>query len=66
MEVVDNLQKSPQFVDKMPTAENQCRPLKSLEPKQQIEAWGLAIKIASGKVPTASIVKKIARLLENP
>ena len=64
VEVVDNLQKSPQFVDKMPTAENQCRPLKSLEPEQQREAWGLALKKASGKVPSASIVKEVVNQIQ--
>ncbi|BAY72894.1 hypothetical protein DSM107007_57690 [Nostoc sp. PCC 7120 = FACHB-418] len=63
--VVDNLQKCPQFVDILPTAEGQVRPLTKLEPQEQQEAWPTAVEETGGKVPTGRIVKDVVqRIME--
>lgn len=63
--VVDNLQKCPQFVDILPTAEGQVRPMTKLEPQKQQEAWLKAVELAGGKVPTGRIVKDVVqRIME--
>ncbi|MEH1992117.1 hypothetical protein [Nostoc sp.] len=63
--VVDNLQKCPQFVDILPTAEGQVRPMTKLEPQEQHEAWLRAVELAGGKVPTGRIVKDVVqRIME--
>lgn len=63
--VVDNLHKCPQFVDILPTAEGQVRPLTKLEPQQQQEVWQQAVEEAGGKVPTGRIVKDVVqRIME--
>ena len=56
--IVDNLSKSELIVHFMPTSETQCRPLKSLKPEQQRQAWTKAVEKAGG-VPTAKIVKEV-------
>lgn len=43
----------------LPTSEWQVRPLTSLEPDQQREAWRKAVEEAGGKVPSGRIVKSI-------
>jgi hypothetical protein len=58
VEVVDNL-KSKQFVDIFPTKESQCRPLLGLTPEIQSQVWLEAVKQASGKVPSARLVKNV-------
>ncbi|MHC5820240.1 MAG: hypothetical protein ACYT04_31325 [Nostoc sp.] len=64
--VVDNLQKCPQFVDILPTAEGQVRPMTKLEPQEQQEAWLKAVELAGGKVPTGRIVKDVVqRIMES-
>ncbi len=45
--VVDNLQKCPQFVDILPTAEGQVRPMTKLEPQKQQEVWLKAVQLAN-------------------
>ncbi|MEH2227209.1 hypothetical protein [Nostoc sp.] len=45
--VVDNLQKCPQFVDILPTAEGQVRPMTKLEPQEQQEVWLKAVELAN-------------------
>ncbi|MEH2324666.1 MAG: hypothetical protein V7K32_14080 [Nostoc sp.] len=63
--VVDNLQKCPQFVDILPTAEGQVRPMTKLEPQEQQEVWQTAVELAGGKVPTGRIVKDVVqRIME--
>ncbi|MBC1224988.1 hypothetical protein GNF10_29400 [Nostoc sp. UCD121] len=63
--VVDNLQKCPQIVDILPTAEGQVRPMTKLEPQEQQEAWLRAVEVAGGKVPTGRIVKDVVqRIME--
>ncbi len=63
--VVDNLQKCPQFVDILPTAEGQVRPMTKLEPHEQQEVWLRAVEKAGGKVPTGRIVKDVVqRIME--
>ena len=63
--VVDNLQKCPQIVDILPTAEGQVRPMTKLEPQEQQEAWLKAVEQAGGKVPTGRIVKDVVqRIME--
>ncbi|MEH2002819.1 MAG: hypothetical protein V7L00_29515 [Nostoc sp.] len=63
--VVDNLQKCPQIVDILPTAEGQVRPMTKLEPKEQQEVWLRAVEFAGGKVPTGRIVKDVVqRIME--
>jgi len=63
--VVDNLQKCPQIVDILPTAEGQVRPMTKLEPQEQQEVWQTAVKQAGGKVPTGRIVKDVVqRIME--
>ncbi len=63
--VVDNLQKCPQIVDILPTAEGQVRPMTKLEPQEQQEVWLKAVEIAGGKVPTGRIVKDVVqRIME--
>ncbi|MEH2152792.1 hypothetical protein [Nostoc sp.] len=63
--VVDNLQKCPQIVDILPTAEGQVRPMTKLEPQEQHEAWLRAVELAGGKVPTGRIVKDVVqRIIE--
>ncbi|MEH1773424.1 hypothetical protein [Nostoc sp.] len=63
--VVDNLQKCPQIVDILPTAEGQVRPMTKLEPQEQQEAWLRAVELAGGKVPTGRIVKDVVqRIME--
>ena len=63
--VVDNLQKCPQIVDILPTAEGQVRPMTKLEPQEQQEVWLRAVELAGGKVPTGRIVKDaVQRIME--
>ena len=63
--VVDNLQKCPQIVDILPTAEGQVRPMTKLEPQEQHEAWLRAVELAGGKIPTGRIVKDVVqRIME--
>ncbi len=63
--VVDNLQKCPQIVDILPTAEEQVRPMTKLEPHEQQEVWQQAVEFAGGKVPTGRIVKDVVqRIME--
>ncbi|MBD2536474.1 hypothetical protein H6G97_47255 [Nostoc flagelliforme FACHB-838] len=63
--VVDNLQKCPQIVDILPTAEGQVRPMTKLEPQEQQEVWLRAVEVAGGKVPTGRIVKDVVqRIME--
>ncbi len=57
--VVDTLQKCPQIVDIFPTREGQVRPLSSLAPNEQIEAWQQAVEQMGGKVPPARVVKSV-------
>ena len=59
--VVDNLQKCPQIVDILPTAEGQVRPMTKLEPQEQQEAWLTAVELAGGKVPSGRIVKDVVQ-----
>ncbi|MBG1268329.1 hypothetical protein [Nostoc sp. WHI] len=59
--VVDNLQKCPQIVDILPTAEGQVRPMTKLEPQEQQEVWLTAVELAGGKVPTGRIVKDVVQ-----
>jgi hypothetical protein len=59
-EVVDNL-KCKQFVRIFPTKESQCRPLLGLTPEIQSQVWLEAVKQASGKVPSARIVKSVLK-----
>ncbi|MBD2534179.1 hypothetical protein H6G97_33475 [Nostoc flagelliforme FACHB-838] len=63
--VVDNLQKCPQIVDILPTAEGQVRPMTKLEPQEQQEVWLTAVELAGGKVLTGRIVKDVVqRIME--
>ncbi|MHC5756063.1 MAG: hypothetical protein ACYTXF_36670 [Nostoc sp.] len=63
--VVDNLQKCPQFVDILPTAEGQVRPMTKLQPQEQQEVWLRAVELAGGKIPTGRIVKDVVqRIME--
>jgi hypothetical protein len=57
--IVDNLQSCLQFVDILPTAEGQVRPLVPLNPDEQRLAWTQAVKATDGKVPSARVVKDI-------
>jgi hypothetical protein len=57
--VVDNLRACPQFVDILPTAEGQVRPLTKLEAEEQVDCWQEAVEAAGGKVPSGRIVKSI-------
>ncbi|OKH44160.1 hypothetical protein NIES2101_29075 [Calothrix sp. HK-06] len=57
--IVDNLQPCLQFVDILPTAEGQVRPLVPLDPDEQRLAWTQAVKATDGKVPSARVVKDI-------
>ncbi|QFS52042.1 hypothetical protein [Nostoc sphaeroides] len=58
---MDNLQKCPQIVDILPTAEGQVRPMTKLEPQEQHEVWLRAVELAGGKVPTGRIVKDVVQ-----
>jgi len=61
-EVKDNLST---MVDKLqPTKERQVRPLASLKPDQQKQAWGDAIKLAGGKPPTEKLVRQAVEALK--
>lgn len=61
--VMDTLKKST-VVDFLPTSERQARPLASLEPAEQIEAWKRAItSTPEGKI-TAAVVLKAAKEVE--
>ncbi|OYD87131.1 hypothetical protein CDG77_31120 [Nostoc sp. 'Peltigera membranacea cyanobiont' 213] len=63
--VVDNLQKCPQIVDILPTAEGQVRPLTKLQLQEQQEVWLKAVELAGGKIPTGRIVKYVVqRIME--
>ena len=57
--VVANLKTSP-IGEVLPTNESQTRPLASLSPEQQVEAWKEATTTApKGKAPTGGLVHKI-------
>ena len=45
----------------MPTKEGQVRPLISLEPELQVEAWQQAVEQNGGKVPPARMVKDVVQ-----
>lgn len=49
----------------LPTKERQVRPLSSLTPQQQTEAWQKAVESAGGKVPTSSDVAKAAQPIKD-
>jgi hypothetical protein len=46
-----------------PTNERQVRPLVSLEPEVQREAWQQAVKVAGDKVPSGRIVKDVVQTI---
>lgn len=48
----------------LPTSERQVRPLTSLEPDEQREAWNEAITEAGGKLPSGRIVKDIVQRIK--
>ncbi|WP_341531602.1 hypothetical protein WKK05_36615 (plasmid) [Nostoc sp. UHCC 0302] len=49
----------------LPNNERQVRPLVSLEPEVQREAWQKAVEVAGGKVPSGRIVKDVVqRIIE--
>ena len=57
--VLDNLQSSP-IGELLPTNEAQARPLSSLEPEEQIEAWKRVItSTPEGKVTAAVVLKAV-------
>ena len=57
--VMANLKDSP-IGELLPANESQARPLASLPPEQQAEAWNKAVKSApKGKKPTAGLVQQI-------
>ena len=65
--VVENLQECPQFVDKLPSSESQCRPLTKLTPAQQQLVWSALLEETCGSTPTGSQVKGIVeRMREKP
>ncbi len=60
--VVEHLQtECEQFVHIWPTKEGQVRPLISLEPELQVEAWQQAVEQNGGKVPPARMVKDVVQ-----
>jgi len=62
--VVDNLKKCPQFVDKLPKSESQCRPLTKLTPQQQQQAWNSLLEETGGAIPTGKEVKGIVERIQ--
>jgi hypothetical protein len=51
----------------LPTTESQCRPLTSLSPETQQQAWARALEIAGDSQPTARIVSEaVAELFPKP
>ena len=61
--VIDNLKSSP-IGELFPATESQARPLTSLEPKEQVEAWKRVIETTpEGKI-TAAVVLKAAKEVE--
>ena len=51
----------------LPTTESQCRPLTSLSPETQQQAWARALEIAGESQPTAKIVSAaVAELFPKP
>jgi len=63
--VIDTLKKST-VVDFLPTSERQARPLTSLEPEEQVEAWKRVItSTPEGKI-TAAIVLKFLIIYKVP
>ena len=62
-DVMDNLLwKCQQFVDILPTKENQCRELAKLDPELQPEAWLESVSRAGGrKVPPAKTIKSVVQ-----
>lgn len=69
VEIVDNIsEKVPNWGQNetkliFPTTESQVRPLKSLEPSLQRQAWTEAVEIASG-VPSAKIVREVVKQIQ--
>jgi hypothetical protein len=60
--VVDNLLAKCDPMDHiLPANERQVRPLTRLEPERQVEVWQAAVEEASGKVPTARLVKTVVQ-----
>jgi hypothetical protein len=57
-EVVRNLRSSP-IGELLPTTESQARPLASLEPAQQVEAWQRAVETAPEGKMTAAHVQEV-------
>jgi hypothetical protein len=50
----------------IPLSERQARPLTTLPPEQQPEAWERAVEIAEGEQPTARQVEQAAREILSP
>ena len=48
----------------LPTSERQVRPLTSLKPEEQRQAWFSAVKSAGGKVPSGRIVFDIVQRIK--
>ncbi len=74
VEIVDNISKnvpnwgqnSTEVLSIFPTAESQVKPLKAL-PNAELQslAWSKAVAKASGKVPSAKIIKEVVDQLKN-
>jgi hypothetical protein len=62
-EVVANLQS---VTTVTPTNETQVRPLVSLEPEQQREAWDAAVKSAPNGKVTAAHISRVAEVIKRP
>lgn len=59
-DVIRNISNNSTIVEK-PTKESQCRPLASLPPQKQAEAWQDAVESAEGDQPTAAEVEQAAK-----
>ncbi|MCC5618016.1 hypothetical protein LC605_23605 [Nostoc sp. CHAB 5836] len=62
---LQNAEMSTDGLQIFPTNERIVRPLVSLEPEVQRQAWQMSVQEAAGKVPTGRIVKDVVqRIME--
>lgn len=55
---------SPNWRQKLPISESQCRELAKLPSKQQPFAWDQVLEVSGDKAPTAKVVRSVARQIK--
>lgn len=62
IQIEDDL--SPNWRQKLPISESQCRELAKLPSKQQPFAWDQVLEVSNGKAPTAKVVRSVVEQIK--